>query len=290
MKYYRIEDEEKIIGYFCGLLVKKFGFNIMGSPLKGTGTNYMGPIVNEDINLHDLIDAIIKMCKDEKIVYLELSNDILQKDIMEKYDFKVYNNLTHKISIPEDESTALKNMKRTGRNRVKKAISNEIELVELDDKTIALHFIDQLREVYGKQRMALPFKVDRVISLCESSAGNGRVLKYGIKHKDKIIASGLFPYDENAIYFWGAASWSRYQSLLPNEFIHWEVIKFAIKNKIPVYNMCGGGSQFKDKFGGEDVPYLIYSFSFLPLINYFRNVYKKIHWTKLKIKNRLKTE
>ena len=116
------------------------------------------------------------------------------------------------------------------------------------------------------------------------SENNKRVLKLGIKYQDQIIASGLFPFDENSIYFWGAASWIEFQHLLPNELIHWEVIRFALKNNIKVYNMCGGNSQFKNKFGGEDVPHLTYAMSLIPFLGNLRNLYTKIHWIKLKLK------
>ena len=134
MEYYYIEDEGKLIGYFCGLLVKRYSLKIMGSPLKGTGTNYMGPVVKEGINLHDLIAAILRMCKEEKIVHIELCNDIFKHELMEGYGFQFNKSVTHKIPIENTEDEMIKSMKSTGRNRVRKAIKNGLTVEELDDE------------------------------------------------------------------------------------------------------------------------------------------------------------
>jgi hypothetical protein len=286
--YFTIIDKNEVIGYFCGLIVTKLGLKVMGSPLKGTGTNYMGPIINSDIDQNVLIKSIIKMCKKEKIVYIELSNDILRAEIMGAHGFKTYYNVTHKVPIPEDEETLLKNMKRTGRNRLKSALKNNLQVEQLESMLIVKIYIEQLKEVYGKQGMAIPFGEERVDSLCAVNNINQRVLRLGIRFEDEIIATGLFPFDQNSIYFWGAASWIKYQYLLPNEIIHWEVMKFALKNNIKVYNMCGGNSQFKNKFGGEDVEHLTFAKSMLPFLNHIRDLYSKIHWIRLKVKNSLK--
>jgi len=288
VNYYYIQENESVIGYYCALVVKRFGMKIMGSPLKGTGTNYMGPIINQHTDQVPLMTAILDMCKREKISHLELSNDILDPEIMRSFNFKLYNFVTHKIPVPDEEETAFKNLKSTGRNRVKKAMQNNLKVEILDNDRIIPTYIEQLKEVYGKQGMSLPFGINRVQSLCNIDRANHNLLKMGIIYDNEIIATGLFPYDENAIYFWGAASWMKDQHLLPNELLHWEIIKFAVNNNIKVYNMCGGTSQFKNKFGGEDVEHVTYTKSFIPLMGTIRNIYKTMHWVKLKINKRLK--
>ena len=143
-------------------------------------------------------------------------------------------------------------------------------------------FFDQFTEVYGKQRMATPFGRDRVQSLCDHLLPAGRLLALRVKKDETVLASGFFPYDEKCIYFWGAASWLAYQQLSPNELIHWGVIRHAVRHGLSAYNMCGGQSQFKDKFGGEDVPYLHYSKSAIPGMDLARKAYRAYHFRRLK--------
>ena len=136
--------------------------------------------------------------------------------------------------------------------------------------------------------MDVPFGEKRIQSLCKNLNGSNEILKLGVMYNNEIIATGLFPYSNNAIYFWGAASWKETNELNPNEILHWEVLKSAVLKGIKTYNMCGGRSQFKNKFGGEDVDHKTYTKSFLPFISFLRNSYKTLHWVKLKAKNLLR--
>ena len=287
MEYFRIEEQGQILGYFCGIVVKKIIFKIMGSPLGGTGTNYMGPIVNSDINIEELIRAIEKMCKKERIAHFEISNDLIDKNLMMKSEFNVQQSVTHKVEITETEDIAFKNLKSSCRNRIKKGRKNNLIVEISDNAEIIDNYFDQFKEVYGKQGMVTPFGIERVKSLFESLILKNRILPIQIKSEDYVIATGLFPYDEKAIYFWGAASWLKDQKLCPNELLHWAVIQFAVQKKINVYNMCGGTNQFKNKFGGEDVDYLTYYKTYFPFLAFARSIYRKLHFLELKIRGKI---
>ncbi len=281
--YFSIQENGKVIGYFCGHLVKKIFFNIMGSPLRGTGTNFMGPVVNSDINQSSLINAIEKMCQKEKIHHIELCNNILDKHIMNNAGFSVITRVTHLLNILSDKENMFMTLKSNCRNRVRKAVKNGLVVKIVHNCSIVDNFFEQFKEVYGKQGMAVPFKKARVASLFKR-LDQRRLLSLVVKKEDKLLATGLFPYDNHTIYFWGATSWLKYQKLCPNELLHWEVIKFAISNKIQFYDMCGGGSRFKNKFGGDDVPFILYTKSYVKFLKYAMLIYKKTHFLKLKAK------
>jgi lipid II:glycine glycyltransferase (peptidoglycan interpeptide bridge formation enzyme) len=108
-----------------------------------------------------------------------------------------------------------------------------------------------------------------------------KLLPLYIRRQGEIIATGLFPYDESCIYFWGGASWIKDRKWYPNELLHWKVMEFAVSRGIRAYNMCGGTSQFKNKFGGADVPYLTFSKSALPFLQMARNAYRAYHFHRL---------
>lgn len=281
MLYFSIIEKDKRVGYFCGLTVRKLSFNIMGSPLSGTGTNYMGPLVNIDVDQQKLIDSIDEMCKQEKIAYIELCNDILCRDFMENNGYLVSNGVTHKVEIAENIDAAFSNLKSTCRNRIRKGEKNNLQVEVSKDSSIVNFFFDQYTEVYGKQGKTTPFGIKRVKSLYDCLHAANRLLSIQVKKKDCVIATGLFPFDENAIYFWGAASWLKYQKFYPNELLHWEVIKFAVTNRIKIYNMCGGGSRFKNKFCGDDLAHLKYQKSTSRFIGMLISVYKEGHFIKL---------
>ena len=72
IEYYEIKQEERTIGYYCGLRIKKMGVPIQGSPLGGTGTNYMGPIVGPQVDQEALIRAILQLFGFRRFLNVEL--------------------------------------------------------------------------------------------------------------------------------------------------------------------------------------------------------------------------
>jgi len=216
-------------------------------------------------------------------VHFELGHNWLDPAVLESYGFIVHKGVTHVCPLPTDEDTAWCHLKSTCRNRIRKAEENGLVGEMTDDPSIVDHYYGQFREVYAKQGMIVPFGKDRPRSLFDHLLLADRVFPVWVKYKGTVIASGLFPHDARCVYFWGAASWLHYQHLCPNELLHWTVMKLAIARGIPLFDMCGGTSQFKNKFGGSDIPASRYSRSTLPLLRAARQVYWSAHFMKLKI-------
>jgi hypothetical protein len=280
--YFEIRDGRERIGYHCALRIKRMMVPIHGSPLGGTGTNYMGPIVDTDTDQRRLIEGLSMLFGPRHFLHLELSHYWLEQEVMEAAGFQVQESVTHLCRLPDTEEAAWASLRGEARNRVRRAEKNGLIVERADDPAIVDHFFEQFQEVYGKQGMVTPFGRERPQSLYDHLLPAGRLLPLWVRKDGEILATGLFPYDERCIYFWGAASWLRHQHLCPNELLHWEVIRFAVQQGIPAYNMCGGTSQFKNKFGGEDVPYNTYHKSALPFLQTARRWYQANHYRSLR--------
>jgi len=288
LEFFEIQDKGRNVGYLCAFVIKKAFIKVYGSPLGGTGTNFMGPVVNHDIDQHQLIKALYNLVKWPKFAHLELANEWFDIEIMRSQGFEIYSSVTHVVDLPDNEEEAWNNLKSSCRNRIRKAEKNGLKVEVVEDLSLADEYYEQFIEVYGKQGMITPFGPERPRSLMQCLVPANRILPLRISLEGEAVATGLFPYDGNCIYFWGAASWLRHHKLCPNELLHWEVIKHAIARGIPRYNMCGGTSQFKSKFGGADVPYNHYSKSSIPMMKQARKLYKKAHHVRLKVVGRLK--
>ncbi len=282
MQYFEIRQGRQRVGIHCGLRITKLGLPIHGSPLGGTGTNYMGPLVYEHVAGAALGPLMRSLLGPRHGLHLEVSHFRLAPEGMLAAGFDRHESVTHLIRLPDSEEAAWAMLKSPCRNRVRKAQQFGLEVRTASDASVANRFFDQFIEVYGKQGMQTPFGIERPQSLYRHLAPAGRLLPLEVWHEGRVLASGLFPFDDHCIYFWGAGSWLREQHLCPNELLHWEVIRFAVQRSLAAYNMCGGRSQFKDKFGGEDVPYVTYSKSALPGLRYARDVYRRLHFMRLK--------
>jgi lipid II:glycine glycyltransferase (peptidoglycan interpeptide bridge formation enzyme) len=195
--------------------------------------------------------------------------------------FEVQDGVTHLVPISsEDEAWAA--MRSEARNRVRKAEKAGVTVERMEDPEIVRHFHERFVEVYAKQGMTVPFGPERPRSLFDRLFPADRILPLVAQKDGEVLAAGLFPYDERCIYFWGAASWLRHHALCPNEALHWEVIRFAARNGIAAYNMCGGTSRFKSKFGGDDVPFPTFHRSALPFLQTARKMYIDRHFRRLR--------
>lgn len=280
--YYAITAKGRTVGLHCGLRVRRMLIPIHGSPLGGTGTNFMGPMVEPGVDQREVVRALVRLFGPRHFLHLELSNPALDRDVMLAAGFQAEDNVTHLCPLPGDVDAAFATLRSEARNRVRKAEKEGVIVEPTDDPSIVDHFYEQFGEVYGKQGMVRPFGIERPRSLFERLRPAGRLLPLWARRDGEVLAAGLFPYDERCIYFWGAASWLRVQKFSPNEALHWGVIKFAAEQGIPLYNMCGGTSQFKNKFGGADVPYVTYHKSGLPGLQTARRLYRERHWRSLK--------
>jgi hypothetical protein len=280
--YFEILRQGRRVGLHCGLRVRKLGLPIHGSPLGGTGTNFIGPVVESGIDQLEVVRALRGLMGPRNGLHLEVAHYRLDPSIMTAAGYDVHPTVTHLIKMPATEGEAWDMLKSTCRNRVRKAQQNGLTVRVATDAAVADRFFEQFIEVYGKQGMVTPFGIDRPRSLFAQLNPAGRLLPLEVLHEGNVLATGLFPFDDSCIYFWGAGSWLSAQHLCPNEFLHWEVMRFAVGRGIRAYNMCGGGSQFKDKFGGSDVPYTTYSVSALPGLRTARAWYKRLHFARLK--------
>jgi hypothetical protein len=242
----------------------------------------MGPLVSPDVSYGEIAGLMKSLLGLRYGLHLELSHYRLSSEVLTAAGFDRHETVTHLLRLPATEDAAWAMLKSSCRNRVRKAQQAGLDVRIAGDEGVAGRFYEQFIEVYGKQGMQTPFGLARPQSLYRHLSKVDRLLPLEVWFENRVLASGLFPYDDHCIYFWGAGSWLREQHLCPNELLHWEVIRFAVNKGLKAYNMCGGRSQFKDKFGGEDVSYVTYSASALPGIRFARDAYRRYHFKRLK--------
>ena len=67
------EGRTSTIGYFTGLMVRKFGFRILGSPFPGWSTDYMGFYAYETESIDAAIRALVSFAfEDLGCVHIEM--------------------------------------------------------------------------------------------------------------------------------------------------------------------------------------------------------------------------
>lgn len=252
VRLWAIRDAETTIGYLCGGLVRKGPFLLLGSPLKGWGTNYMGPIMDSDADPLGVVRALDDLAKREDLAMTELEGRALSDSVMQASGFEAVCSWTYEVSLaPDDPDRMWNTLSSTARNRIRKALKNGLTVEDTDDPSIADEFYDQYAALVKHKGFTPPYlrEYPRLLVHHLKKAD----LLFALRVRDsggRVLATGLFPHDDRTVYFWGGASIREARQLCPNELLHWSLMRLAAQRGLRRYDMCGHG-RFKRKFGGN---------------------------------------
>jgi hypothetical protein len=273
-----LREGRKRIGYFTGLIVRKFGVRILGSPFPGWSTDYMGltlsPLADRRWALQALIDFAFGQLG---CVHLEIMDrHMTEADLC---GLGLQSRLYHsfELDLTRNENELFATMNSACRRCIRKADKEGVSIEEAHDLEFADDYYAQLQDVFAKQRLVPTYGIERVRQLIRRFQPTGHLLLLRARDRQgRCIATGIFPYMNGVMYFWGGASWRHSQSLRPNEALQWQALKIGKKKGIRIYDM-GGGGEYKRKYGGKEIEVPWFGKSKYPWIRYLRDIAQQSH-------------
>lgn len=251
VRMWAIREAGRTVGYFCGGIQQKWPFKLLGSPLKGWGTNFMGPIMNADIDQRRLLDALDGLARTEHIAMAEIENRSLSEHALDAAQYTAVLGWTYQVRLTPQEPAAMWSaLDSTCRNRIRKAEKAGLTVEDTDDPDVADEFYDQYTDLMRRKGSVPPYPREYPRLLFRHLRKADLLLALRVRDTSgRILATGLYPHDARTIYFWGGASWDDGRDLCPNEYLHWTAMCRAADQGLTRYDMCGYG-RFKKKFGG----------------------------------------
>jgi hypothetical protein len=273
-----LREGRKTIGYFTGLIVRKSGFRILGSPFPGWSTDYMGFAVSDGADRRRAIQALIDFAFQELgCVHLEMMDrNVTMSDLGGLgVQHQVYRGF--EIDLTRDEDELFSNMTSACRRCIRKAVKEGILIEEAHDPGFADDYYAQLKDVFAKQSLMPTYGIERVRQLITHVHPTGHLLLLRARDRQgRCIATGIFPYMNGVMYFWGGASWRQHQLLRPNEAIQWHAMKLGKQKGLRTYDMGGGGA-YKRKYGGSEIAVPWFRKSKYPWVRYLRDKAQHSH-------------
>jgi hypothetical protein len=252
IKTWSLQDGGHRIGYFCGGIVQKGPFRILGSPLRGWGTNFMGPVADGEVNAAALLAALDEVARECRLDMTEWEYPGLSAEASCAAGYEAEEGLTYVVRVtPDDEKACWDRIHSKKRNQIRKAIKCGLTVEDTDDPVVADEFYTRFEDLMRRKGRVPPYPAEypRLLFRHLKPAG----LLFSLRVRDAsgaILATGLFPHDDATLYFWGGSSWQDGRDLNPNDFLQWSAIRLASQRGLKAYNMCGPG-RFKRGFGGD---------------------------------------
>ena len=264
---------KEALGYFIGLLTRKFNVRILGSPFPGWTTSYMGFCLRPEVSRRDALKALIPFAfRDLRCVHLEIMDRQLTVEDADGLGFAHRILKGFEVDLTPSEEQIFANLSKSCRWTVRKAEKNGVTVEEAHDIHFADDYYAQLQDVFAKQSLTPPYTIARVRELINEVLPSGKLLLLRARDPDgNCIATGLFPALNQTMFFWGGASWREHQRLFPNEAIQWYAIKYWKQRGIKAYDMNGKG-EYKRKYGGAEIVVPWFRLSKYSALSHLRNL------------------
>lgn len=246
-------DAASVVGWFTGLVVRKFGFRILGSPFPGWTTSYMGFNLAPGISRRAAARALVPLARKLRCVHIELMDRRLTIEDAKSlgWAYRLFGGFEIDLTQPED--SVFGNMSSPCRRCIRKAEREGIIIEEARDDAFADEYYAQLEEVFAGQSLVPTYPRQRVRALVKHLLPTGHLLLLRAREPNgACIATGIFPAMNDTMYFWGGASRREFQILRPNEAIQWYAMRYWKARGIGKYDM-GGGGEYKRKYGGYEI-------------------------------------
>jgi hypothetical protein len=249
-----LREDDETLGYFTGLIVKKFGFKILGSPFPGWSTPYIGFNLKPGVSRRIAIEALPDFAFDDlKCHHVELMDRrMVPEDCAHlALECLMFESFEVDVSLAEDQ--LWKNMRRECRQCIRKAEKCDVRIEEASDLSFAREHYAQLKHVFAVKNSVPPFSVERIKRLIELVHPSGNLLMLRARNKDGIcIATSIFAAMNQIMFYWGAASWRHLSQVRPNELVVWNAIQYCKERGMSTFELIGGGD-YKLKFGSRRI-------------------------------------
>ncbi len=288
--FLRITDNDKLLGYFTGAYVYKYGIKIAGSPFSGWSTVYMGFDVVQGVNKLDLIEPVKEfLFKNRGVQFIEISDRDINVDDAVSAGFNANISDTLELDIAHSDEDLFKVFKTDCRNFIRQfERRGAIYERAIPNDDFAEEYYEQLKDVFAKQNLVPTYSLEKVKCMLRHLKDGETVLCQRIKDPEtnKSIATSIFLAYNHTFYFWGGASFRSGQHYRPNEYMLWRAIQFWRDKGYCTFDMVGV-RDYKRKFGSHEVQYAHIMIAKHPVLIKLRDIAKNLYFKSLKIKGKI---
>ena len=275
------DDHGRELGCFTGMKGKRLGLPMLGAPVPGWNTSYMGLNLAPDVPRAAAMEALSRFSvRDMRCIYLELCDpnaDAASADSA-GYTSVIVKGYASDLTLSEEELFA--RMTSATRRCIRKAEREGVIVEEAEVDGFAAEFHNHLKEVFARQGLVPTYSEARVQALIDCVHPSGSLLLLRARAPGgESIATGIYPGFGRYSTFWGNGSLTDMLHLRPNQALHWQAMRHW-KARGAMLHDWGGTGGYKANYGPDPYTYTRQFKTALPWLARMRNPalksYKKL--------------
>lgn len=252
----RVLDGTTTVGWFTGAVVKRAGLRVLGSPLPGWTTSYMGFDLDDPGRTAEAVTALRSWAFGPLgCVHVEVMDRALDAASVPA-GFRSGALAGYERDLRVDDDRLLGTMTAHGRRDVRRALRNGIVVEEVapeGHRDLVDEYYAQVADAFAKRGRRPTYPPDRVVAALSHLEPERVLVLRARTPEGEPAASGIFPGlpGSTAVFWMGAGDRDR-QHLLPNEALMWHALR-AWRDRGAVRFDFGGGGTYKAKYGGTPI-------------------------------------
>ena len=254
-----VKLDGRTCGYFVGAVVRRFGVRILGSPLPGWVTPYMGFLLEAGVDRRAAAEALVRFAfNDLGCLHVELNDPRLVPEQMTGSQYAVEPWVTYLVDLRPPEEEILARMSSHRRQYIRRAIRRGMSAEVVTDIDFADEYFRQVGDVFTRQRLRPAYDVELVRHLIRCVQPSGQLLMLRVRDGDgSSIATMLSVGRGQTAIAWGTALLRAHSGEHPMELLWWESMRAWRARGATSFDMNGrvdyGGGDYKAKYGGAAV-------------------------------------
>ncbi len=268
------------IGLWPGLQARMGPFNVLGSPLPGTHTFWMGPLLHEPAPAEELGEAVVAYARDSGIHHIELCSDSLQGEELRAQGWHPDRVETLAVDLRGSEADLWAALGKKCRNSIRRAQKLGVTVACLPTEPAAAGRVYcMLETTFGRQGLKPSVSRSDVETVCRSLQPTEQAQVWLARGPDGLdVAGAVVLVDHQRLYYWIAGSRPEGYDLSAQNLLLWEVLRSGQAQGLCEADLYGPGppgvQRFKLSFGAQPVTYRQWSRSLTPAARAARTVYK----------------
>lgn len=252
-----VRQEGRPVAAWPSLWLRKGPLRIIGSPLPGWSTAYMGPLFAGEADVNVALAAMLDS-RWMRAAYINCKALDDRRPIdLSAFGFTGVRDFdTYMVDLTQGEEALWDNLKSECRTRVRKARNQQLEIAEETSRDFADDYWTMCEQTFANSGIEPTHNRRFVFELWDRLHSAHNLLVLSAKKDGKRLATLVLPYDDHTMYYWGGASFLEYRHIPSHNLLHWEAMMRARSMGLKWYDFIstsGGPGRFKKTFGPMEV-------------------------------------